>query len=187
MNHPSNRLSIRIGTEHGLGHRLSAIATLGLYRDGYYIKAGLKRYASTRDGNAYYFELNTYFYKVAYNETDNYYDTTAKATPAPGPEFYYHVNKQVYGANIEIGWLQNNGHLSFEWFVGGGLRVRTGISSVTDSVENLGYHFHEGMTMRFADINADHALLPSLSLGIRLGYCYPKRDNYRSIFTTWRK
>ncbi len=87
----------------------------------------------------------------------------------------------VTSFHIEIGEVTAGKHFAFEWFAGIGIRVRTATPAITDSMQGTLYHYHESMITNINNSASVHKVLPSLTLGIRLGFIYKRQTDQRAL------
>ena len=169
-----NSPSLRLGGELPIGYNRSAIATVGVYPMGYYLKAGIKQYGKRGRSKNRYFSVNAFYKNEGYAMVDNILvtDPYLHKPTAEGPKVDYDVHKRVGGINVEVGQAYFRGNLSLEWYAGAGIRIKTATVSISDSLQNRLYNFTESEIENYTDRSAKNAVLPSLSLGIRIGYVF---------------
>ncbi len=174
-----NDPSIRVGVEAPVYKHFAAFATGGIYTSGTYGKAGIKYYGFTQKDPELFFSLCAFYKNNTYTSNDNIRvrDTLVASGYHPGPDFSYEVSKRVKGIHFEIGEVTAGKYFAFEWFAGIGIRVRTALPSVSDSVQYTLYHYHESMTTNFNNIASVNKVYPSLSAGVRLGFIYKRLRN----------
>ncbi len=158
------------------GHYLFTQQELNSGNYGTYLKAGIKAYGNKRYSRRIRFDTSGYlsinaFYK---SQQMTVYDNI-RENDKPGAPVSYIVTKTSAGAHVEIGNFWTFKHLSFESYVGLGIRCTTVSSTATDSLRSMLYHLHEGIVDNIGDASKYRAVLPSMTLGVRIGYVFRRR------------
>lgn len=173
-----NNGAARIGIEFPLSKKhFSLTPVFCLYGNGQGVKGILKYYTNQLEYDRtkhpvwsvhrrYYAALEYYYKAYSYENSDS-------VTTPPHGERYYHVEKFATTISLQAGCINTFGSgLYWEWFVGGGVRVKTVSNDLADGETDHFYHWHEGVIQNVTDGNVRNAVLPHISLGLRLGWRY---------------